>query len=61
MRKTCENCLWRDQCPESGVRCEFYDPVDGAENIALREYKKSLYERSRDYLELLEEQWNSEN
>lgn len=54
--KTCENCLWRDQCPDTGERCEYYDSTDGAENIAIKEYYQDLDERHKEYQELIREQ-----
>ena len=54
--KTCENCLWRDQCPDAGERCEYYDPIEGAENTAIREYHQDLDERHEEYQELIREQ-----
>lgn len=58
--KTCENCLWRDQCTDAVGRCEYYDPVEGAENVAEREYRQDLDERHREYLELIREQQDIE-
>lgn len=58
--KTCENCLWRDQCPDAGKRCEYYDPIEGAENIAIREYHQDLDERHEEYQELIREQQDIE-
>lgn len=53
--KTCNNCLWYDTCDHT-ERCEFYDPIDGAENIALREYKAYLKEQADDDQETIDEQ-----
>lgn len=54
--KTCNNCYWADKCADAGRRCEYYDPLFGNDNIALREYKKDLKEREDDYRELVNEQ-----
>lgn len=54
--KTCENCYWADKCSDAGKRCEYYDPIIGSENIALREYMQDLREREQEYKELVREQ-----
>lgn len=56
MMKTCNNCLWTDKCPEVGHRCEYYDPIECEENIAIRDYYKDLAERGAVYRELVREQ-----
>lgn len=54
--KTCENCYWCDQCPDTGGRCEYYDPVEGGESVIIREYLQNLEERQEEYKELIKEQ-----
>lgn len=54
--KTCENCYWYEQCEDARERCEYYDPVIGYENIALREYIKDLREREEEYQGIIDEQ-----
>lgn len=54
--KTCKNCYWYDNCEYAGQRCEYYDPIDGAENITMREYHEYLKERHREYQDIVKEQ-----
>lgn len=54
--KTCNNCFWVEQCPNSGRRCEGYYPVEGWENLVTREYYQILAERDKAYKELVQEQ-----
>lgn len=54
--KTCNNCYWHDKCPDAGKRCEYYDPVYGAEHIIEREYEESLKERVDEYEDAVAEQ-----
>lgn len=54
--KTCENCFWRDNCRDAGERCEYYDPVEGADSAAISEYRQDLDERNEEYQDLIREQ-----
>jgi hypothetical protein len=53
--KTCKNCLWYDDCPCSGQRCEDYYPLIGGESVVRREYEEALQERCREYEEIVAE------
>lgn len=53
---TCNNCFWADKCDSAGERCEYYDPIFGAENIIANEYEDALKERVEDYQDIIEEQ-----
>lgn len=59
--KTCENCYWCDKCADAGERCEYYDPIEGAENMAIREYREDLEERHQHYQDLIKEQQDIED
>lgn len=54
--KSCKNCYWYDKCSEHEERCEYYDPIYGADQIAVKEYQTDLKERAEEYRELVEEQ-----
>ncbi len=54
--KTCKNCYWYGQCLEANERCEYYDPIVGADNLIRREYEKILKERVEYYGNLVHEQ-----
>lgn len=57
--KTCNNCLYCDNCSaedKSNGRCEYYDPLIGAENIAKRQYEQDLKARAEEYLVIVTEQ-----
>ncbi|MGN0819861.1 MAG: hypothetical protein ACI4M6_05640 [Christensenellaceae bacterium] len=54
--KSCENCFYYDTCQEKGEMCEYYDPLYGAEKIAIEEYEKDLAERAEEYQKVVDEQ-----
>ncbi len=45
--KTCNNCLWYDKC-DHAARCEFYDPIEGADTDALHEYNAYLKQMAQE-------------
>ena len=53
--KTCKNCYWYDKCTNHDERCEYYDPIFGAEKVVEREYEESLKERAEAYQEIVDE------
>lgn len=57
--KTCDNCYFFDDCRESDKakgRCEYYYPLIGSENIAIREFEEDLRMREEEYRKVVEEQ-----
>lgn len=52
--KSCKNCYWYDKCDHTG-RCEYYDPIYGAEQIIRKEYEVALYERVSEYDDIVKE------
>lgn len=57
--RTCNNCLYCDNCNEDDKingRCEYYDPIDGYEGIAERQYRQDLQERAEEYWAVVNEQ-----
>lgn len=55
--KTCNNCLYQNMC-DCTERCDYYYPLYGEENIAIREYNEALKERVEDYQEIVDEMEN---
>lgn len=59
--KTCSNCYFFDNCNDDDKaegRCEYYCPLIGYENIALKEYEADLKMRAEEYQQVVEEQQN---
>lgn len=54
--KTCKNCYWAIGCEDARKRCEYYYPLVGNENIALREYENDLRDREEEYQKVIDEQ-----
>lgn len=52
--KTCENCVWADQCACEHA-CEYYEEAADAERVAGEEYEEALRERVDEYEDLLKE------
>lgn len=46
LKKTCQNCIWCDQCGGNQV-CEEFDPIDGSDQE--KEYIEDLRMRGEEY------------
>lgn len=52
--KSCEKCVWADQCACEHA-CEYYEEVDDCEKIVAEQYEDALRERVEEYEDLVKE------